>query len=69
MKKILFVVAISGLALASCKKDYVCECKMEGVVSGEISETLTKMKKKEAEDKCKSYNEKTDDQTTTCTLK
>ncbi len=27
MKKILLIVAVAGLAMASCKKDRVCSCK------------------------------------------
>lgn len=26
MKKILLIAAVAGLAMASCKKDYTCEC-------------------------------------------
>lgn len=56
MKKTLLIAALAGLLMASCKKDYVCECVYSGSVSGTVSESLTKMKKKDAQEKCDSYD-------------
>lgn len=43
MKKVLLVSAFAVLALASCKKDYVCDC---GLVSVDYND----LKKSEADD-------------------
>ncbi len=50
MKKLLFVFAIAAIgSLASCKKDYTCECTLLGVsTSFEIEDS----KKGDAEDAC-----------------
>jgi hypothetical protein len=61
MKKVLFIVAISGLALVSCKKDYTCECTSTGGgVSTTVSANTGKMKKSDAETKCKEGNKEYD---------
>lgn len=57
MKKILLVAAVAGLAFASCKKDYTCECTTTSTAGG-VSTSATveaktgKMKKADAEKKC-----------------
>ena len=58
MKKFaLFVIA--GIALMSCKKDYVCSCKSTSSVPGygtadsSFTIDIPKSKKKDAEAKCK----------------
>lgn len=48
MKKIIAVAALSIFALASCKKDYTCECSFDG---GTSTSTI-KAKKKDAETFC-----------------
>ena len=53
MKKVLFIAAVAGLSLVSCKKDYTCECTVTSngqSVSG--SGATGKMSKKDAEAKC-----------------
>ncbi len=65
MKKVLFA-AVAVLALASCKKEYTCECTVSsGSSSASSSVTFEKMKKKDAEDKCKQGT----NSVATCTLK
>ena len=39
MKKILLVAAVAGLAMVSCKKDYVCECTNSSTAPGSTSTT------------------------------
>jgi hypothetical protein len=58
MKKVLFIAAIGSLSLASCKKDYTCEC------TGSFFVTITtksaaKSTKKGAEEWCKSQQNPT----------
>lgn len=57
MKKILLVAAVAGMAMASCKKDYTCECVYTTNSPGSpaypsTSTKLTKMKKDDATKKC-----------------
>lgn len=61
MKKTLLIVALAGLSLTSCKKDYTCECKTTvteydgGVATVEeraAVSTTFKAKKKDAEASC-----------------
>ncbi len=54
MKKVLLVSAFAVLALASCKKDYTCECKVAGVTT---STTVFNDTKKKAQEKCTALNE------------
>ncbi len=69
MKKILLIAAVAGLTFASCKKDYTCECKFTGVITGSASETFTNMKKKDAEKKCDEGDESVNGQTVECSIK
>lgn len=69
MKKILLIAAVAGLSMVSCKKEYTCECKYTGVVTGTVSEKFDKMKKKDAEKKCDEYDESVAGQTAECSLK
>jgi len=48
MKKVLFA-AVAVLALASCKKDYTCECKLGDLT---YDDTIKNVTLKEATDKC-----------------
>jgi len=50
MKKLLFVFAIAAVgSLASCKKDYSCDCTVAGI---EQSAPIENAKKGDAEDTC-----------------
>lgn len=39
MKKVLLVAAVAGLAMVSCKKDYVCECTNSSTIPGSTTST------------------------------
>ena len=70
MKKTLFVAAAAIFSLASCKKDYTCECTttMNGEVFATTSATIT-AKKKDAEASCNSGNITTGTSSVSCKLK
>ena len=53
MKKTLLIAAIAGLAFASCKKDYSCECSSAGVV---IATSTIKNTKSKAKTSCEALN-------------
>lgn len=53
VKYILSVLAVSFLALTSCKKDYNCVCGAGGVNFD--SETYYDVKKSDAESRCSDY--------------
>ena len=68
MKKVVVaVIALSGLALASCKKDYSCECKL--IHTDEDGNTVTtsdgtytfKDTRPRAEDRCNDLEESGND--------
>lgn len=50
MKKVLFA-AVAVLALASCKKDWTCECNIPGM-SEPTTRKIEKKSKKDAEADC-----------------
>lgn len=54
MKKILLIAAVVGLAMASCKKIYTCECTVTtaGVSVTASGDTKEKMTKKDAKAEC-----------------
>jgi hypothetical protein len=55
MKKSIFVVAgVAMLALASCKKDYTCECTVTtmGIAVPTLPAEFKDVKKKDAEEAC-----------------
>ena len=56
MKKVLIALScVAFFGMASCKKEYTCECTVtdaDGNVISEASEKTEKMKKSEAEDAC-----------------
>jgi len=59
MKKVLFIAAIGSLSLASCKKDYTCEC-TNNVFGITVSyKSAAKSTKKGAEEWCKSQQNPT----------
>jgi len=52
MKKLIIAVAAVAF-LASCKKDYSCECVTTGsVINGTVTTSLGKQKKDDAETTC-----------------
>ncbi len=54
MKKLSFILALAGLTMTSCKKNYTCECVEE---NGDPIITYTaKMKKSDAETWCKNWD-------------
>lgn len=61
MKKTLLLAAVAGLMAVSCKKNYTCECVTSSNLPGYTSDTyqfsLGKMKKKDAESKCDTYDD------------
>jgi len=73
MKRVILVAAVSMMALASCKKDYTCECVTTGNLStGTSSYTIENSSKGDAEDACigvTSSSVGTLSSTTTCDLK
>jgi len=73
MKRVILVAAVSMMALASCKKDYTCECTVTAGGSSATSSTvLENVSKSDAEDACistSSYTVGTTTSTTTCDLK
>jgi hypothetical protein len=50
MKKVILVAAVGMMALASCKKDYTCDCTLDG--SDDLSVALNGYKKGDAQDAC-----------------
>ena len=76
MKKIMLVGAVALLGLASCKKDYTCECTVvtdmtsigEGKSTSTISETIKDTKSK-ATEACEKSNVTTTYTTSTCKIK
>jgi len=55
MKKFLAIcsVALFAASFTSCKKDYVCECTVDGVVDNSMN--IPKAKKADAETACSLY--------------
>jgi hypothetical protein len=68
MKKVLLIAFVAGLAMASCKKDYTCNCTVDGnaMPAGKIT-----AKKKDAQASCDQIQAtyKIGDPAATCTLK
>ena len=52
MKKVLFLGAFALFGLASCKKDYTCECKITFMGQTTTSTTTINAKKKDAQTTC-----------------
>lgn len=55
MKKVLFA-AVAVLALASCKKEYTCECTTSLTGSATTSGKTEKLSKKDAKAACEKNN-------------
>lgn len=60
MKKILLIAAVAGLAMASCKKDYTCECTSTDTAPGSTTttskKTIKEATKRQAKANCFSYS-------------
>lgn len=71
MKKVMFAAAaFAVLGLASCKKDYSCECvTKEGTTTLETTTTTITGKKKDVEAACNSLSSTVFTVTKTCTIK
>ena len=54
MKKIILVGAVALLGLASCKKEYTCECTIFGVKQPDV--VLPKASKSDAKTVCEAGN-------------
>jgi hypothetical protein len=60
MKKVYMMLAVCAIALASCKKEYTCECTYTdnlglGLTIDPVSYTF-EAKKADAESACEAYN-------------
>jgi hypothetical protein len=67
MKKILLIAAVASFAMTSCKKDYTCQC-----VDKDGAETIAytaKLKKKDANNWCDTWNTGVAASGGKCTLK
>lgn len=73
MKKTKFLaLAIIGLAFASCKKDYTCECITKDSSDPSFSSTVTysfEAKKKDADAACTAYKTTAGTLSSECKLK
>lgn len=72
MKKTLLIVAIAGLAMASCKKDYTCTCTTKDSTDPSFSSTATfsfHAKKKDAQASCDALKTTVGTLSTACDFK
>ncbi len=70
MKKVL-LVAVIGVAISSCTKNYTCTCtsvKPDGTVVGVETRSISGSKD-DSEEKCKQFDNVNGSTTTTCLLK
>lgn len=67
MKKVLFVAVLGMLTLASCKKDYTCECTTTVLGFSSSATTIVKGTKKDAKAACENGTNATT--YTTCVIK
>lgn len=51
-KMVLFVALVATVGLTSCKKDYTCECSVDGE---KFSTTMKDVKKKDADKACDTW--------------
>ncbi|TNE95946.1 MAG: hypothetical protein EP322_09120 [Bacteroidetes bacterium] len=68
MKKAILLGALAMVVLASCKKDYTCECVLTGTITGTVTETYNDTKKN-ATEKCDANDSSTTGQTVECSIK
>ncbi len=57
MKKVLLVGAVALLGLASCKKDYTCECTVDLLGVKTTSSTTLNATKSDAKEACEAGNQ------------
>lgn len=69
MKKVLFLGAFAVLGLASCKKDYTCECTSTTMGITTTSSTTIKAKKDDAKTTCEKGSVSNGISTITCAIK
>jgi len=72
MKNLLLISGFLILSLASCKKDYVCECTTtdkDEVFPDQVKTTTYNGKKDDVEGFCTGMSKKEDNITTTCVVK
>ena len=69
MKKFIAIAALGVLTLASCKKEYTCECTTTGLGLTVSAETVIKDTKKKAEDTCTAGSTTNGGASTTCKIK
>lgn len=72
MKKTLAIAAVSLLALASCKKDYTCECTTSATDNGQTISTTSTFTindtKKNATEACEANNVNTGITSVSCAI-
>ncbi len=72
MKNLLLISGFLILSLASCKKDYVCECTItdkDEVIPDQIKTVTYNGKKDDVEGTCTAMSKKEDNIITTCIVK
>ncbi len=69
MKKFIAIAALGVLTLASCKKDYTCECTSTVFGISASSSTVITDTKKKAEEACTAGSASANGATTTCKIK
>ncbi len=67
MKKVFLTIAVAGLAMASCKKDYTCECTTTVLGFSSSATTIVNGTKKDAKAACE--NGTNASTYTTCVIK
>lgn len=72
MKKVLAIAVLGVFTLASCKKDYTCQCSLSGNASGStlsVNSTTITGTKKDAKKDCEAKSSSGNGVTTTCKIK
>ena len=69
MKKILLIVAVAGLAMTSCKKDYTCECTTSGSGTSISTSTTIHDTKSNATTACEAGSSSVGGFAVTCKIK
>lgn len=69
MKKIIAIAALSVFVLASCKKDYTCECTTTGNGQTATASSTVNATKKDAKEACEGGSTSANGYTTTCAIK
>lgn len=68
MKKVILFAAAGLFVLASCKKDYTCECTSTNGGATATASTTINDTKKNAEQECEAQNESAGTYTKTCKI-